>query len=623
MGQALQQAGVAYLAGDWAKAEMLCRSILTVQAGEADALNLLAAITAQTGRTQEAATLLGRAVAAKPHDATVHNNYGNVLSDLKRFDAALESYERALKLKPDFAEAHYNGGNALMELKRFAEAVDRFERALKLKADSAEAHYNRGNALRELKRLDEALESYGSALQIKPDFEWAYGVWLHTKMQLCHWGNLDADIAELAAKIKNAKHVTPPFPVVTILDSVSLQRRAAEICVRVKHPPARLLAPIGKRARREKIRLGYYSADYHDHATASLVAELFERHDRSRFELVGFSFGPDHRGEMRTRLAAAFDRFVDVRTHSDSEVAQLSRQLEIDIAVDLKGFTQNPRPGIFSHRAAPLQVNYLGYPGTMGAPYIDYLIADRTLIPEEARNQYQEKIVYLPNSYQANDRKRPIAEPTLSRAELGLQATGFVFCCFNASYKITPASFAGWMRILRQTEGSVLWLLDDNATAANNLRTEAEARGVSAARLIFAPRMPLAQHLARHRAADLFLDTLPCNAHTTASDALWAGLPVLTRTGESFAARVAASLLNAIGLPELIATTQDQYEALAIELASNPARLARLREALSNNRLSAPLFDTTLFTRHIEDAYTQMYQRYQADLPPEHILVPP
>jgi predicted O-linked N-acetylglucosamine transferase (SPINDLY family) len=370
-----------------------------------------------------------------------------------------------------------------------------------------------------------------------------------------------------------------------------------------------------------KIRLGYYSADYHEHATAFLTAGLFERHDRSRFELTAFSFGPPREDAMRRRVTAAFDRFVDVRSRSDQEVAQLSRELAIDIAVDLKGYTEGARMGIFAHRAAPVQVSYLGYPGTLAAPYIDYLVADETLIPSETRAFYTEKIAYLPHSYQANDRQRSIAERIFTREELGLPSRGFVFCCFNNAYKITPAVFDVWMRILRRVEGSVLWLLLDNERAAENVRREAEARGVSGSRLVFAPSMALPEHLARHRAADLFLDTHPYNAHTTASDALWAGLPVLTRSGESFAARVAGSLLKAAGLAELVTTTPEAYEALAVELATDPIHLAKLTVGLSRTRLAVPLFDTELFARHLENAYTQMYQRSVRGLSPEHLHV--
>jgi predicted O-linked N-acetylglucosamine transferase (SPINDLY family) len=352
-----------------------------------------------------------------------------------------------------------------------------------------------------------------------------------------------------------------------------------------------------------------------------LAAGLFESHDRDKFEVYAFSFGTDTKDEMQIRLEAAFDKFIDVESKTDKEIAELSRQMQIDIAVDLAGFTSGSRTGIFALRAAPLQINYLGYPGTMGADYMDYLIADRQLIPEEAKAHYTERIVYLP-SFQANDSKRKISDRVFTREELGLPQSGFVFCCFNNSYKITPSTFDGWMRILKQVNGSVLWLSETNPFATDNLRKEAKARGVDAQRLVFARKIPLlAEHLARHRAAGLFIDTLPYNAHTTASDALWAGLPVLTCTGEALASRVAASLLTAIDLPELVTTTQEDYEALAVELATNPEQLQAIRQKLERNRLTAPLFDTKLFTRHIEDAYTQMVERYQADLAPDHIYV--
>ena len=575
----------------------------------------------ELNRLEEGLASYGRALTLKPDYVEVHINRGNTLKELNRLEEALASYGRALSLKPDDAEAFNNCGFTLQDMNRVEEALANYERALALKPDYTEVHINRGNALQDLSRFEEALASYRRALELKPNYEWLYGTWLHIKMRVCQWSNLSSQIEELAAGIARDEKITAPFPVIALADSVSLQRRAAEIWANADSPSRQSLPPIGKHSRRGRIRIGYYSADFHNHATTYLMAELFERHDKTKFELVAFSFGPDFHDEMRMRLCAAFDQFVDVRMKSDHEVALISRALQIDIAVDLKGFTRGERHRIFSYRAAPIQVAYLGYPGTMGVPYQDYLIADRTVIPRELRGQYAEKIVFLPNSYQVNDRRRRVADRRFSREGLGLPPRGFVFCCFNNTYKITPGTFDGWMRILKQVEGSVLWLLEDNEVAASNLRSEAEARGVGAARLIFAARLPLPEHLARHRAADLFIDTLPCNAHTTASDALWTGLPVLTCAGESFAARVAASLLNAIGLPELIAATQDHYEALAIELATDPDRLKTLREKLAENRLTTPLFDTDRFTRHIEDAYSQMYERYQADLGPDHIEV--
>jgi predicted O-linked N-acetylglucosamine transferase (SPINDLY family) len=369
------------------------------------------------------------------------------------------------------------------------------------------------------------------------------------------------------------------------------------------------------------MRIGYFSSDCHDHATMFLMAGLFEEHDRTRFEVTVFSFGLASQDAMRQRLLAGVERFIDVREKSDQEVVALARSLELDIAVDLKGFTSGARTELFALRVAPIQVSYLGYPGTMGVPYMEYLIADHTLIPAPSRVHYSEKVVYLPDSYQVNDSRRAIAARVFTREQVGLPAQGFVFCCFNNSYKILPAVFDVWMRLLQRVPGSVLWLLQDNAGAMQNLYQEAQRRGVDPSRLVFATRLGHSEHLSRQRLADLFLDTLPYNAHTTASDALWSGLPVLTCMGESFAARVGASLLKAVGLPELISENLAQYEALAVQLASQPQRLAALRERLAANRATAALFDTRRFTRNLERAYAQILQRHRDGLPPDHIEV--
>jgi len=568
---------------------------------------------------QAAIASYDQAIAIKPDNADAYCDRGAALNELKRHQAAIASYNKAISIAPNHAKAFCNCGAAWYELDQHQTALECYNRAVAIEPDYADAYSNRGAALNELKQHQAAIDSYDQALALQPDYEFLYGRRLHTKMRVCDWRNADDQVAELLERIQRNERASIPFAVLGLSTSPPLQRKAAEIWVKEKHPGNAELGSIPKRNGGRKIRLGYFSADYHDHATAHLMAELFERHDKDRFECVAFSFGPDRLDAMRHRMMAAFDKFLDVRHQSDKEIALLSRSLGIDIAVDLKGFTQDSRPDIFAYRAAPLQVNYLGYPGTLGADYIDYLIADKTLIPEENRQYYSEKIVYLPNSYQVNDTRRKIADKAFSRRELGLPESGPVFCCFNNNYKITPHTFAGWMRILRRVNGSVLWLLEDNPCAANNLRKEAQYQGVDPQRLVFAKRMPLPEHLARHRAADLFIDTLPCNAHTTASDALWAGLPVLTCTGEAFASRVAASLLSAIGLPELIASTQKEYETLAVELVTTPEQLKSIKNKLERKRPTAPLFDTKLFTKHIENAYTQMFERYQADLPPEHI----
>ena len=578
--QAKLQRGLAlHQQGKLAEAEKLYQEILQQEPTYFDVLHMLAVVALQTRRIERGVELISEAIELDPNVAAAHSDLGLALSDLNRNEEALASYDKAIALKPDFAKAYYN----------------------------------RGNTLNQMKRYEEALASYNKALALKPDYPFLYGMWLHTKMIICDWDNLESEVAQLVEKIKCAEKISPPFTILSTSSSLDMQLRASEIWALAKHPLNKTLPKITKRQRRDKIRIGYFSADLGEHPTAYLSAELFEKHDRSQFEVTAFSFGQN--------TNETFDRFIDVGNQSDRDAALLARKLEIDIAVDLMGHTQDSRTTIFAMRAAPVQVTYLGYPGTMGAEYIDYLIADSILIPASNQKYFSERIVYLPHSYQASDTKRRIADKSFTRAEVGLPEDAFVFCCFNQAVTINPNIFDLWMRFLRNINNSVLWLLADNVTATRNLKREARNRGISEDQLIFAPRLPMADHLARHKLADLFLDTLPFNAHATASDALWAGLPVLTCVGETFAGRVAASLLNAIGLPELITSTTQEYETLATELATNPEKLAAIKHKLARNRLTTPLFDTQKFTRHIEAAYTMMYERYQADLPPDHIYV--
>lgn len=415
--------------------------------------------------------------------------------------------------------------------------------------------------------------------------------------------------------------MTPSWLFSALVDSPALQYQAAETWTRARHPLNPALGHMANRPKGDKIRVGYYSTDFYSHATAFVLAEFFELHDRSRFEIIAFDFGPGTKDPVQERLAKAFDRFIDVRALSDGDIAALSRALGIDIAVDLKGYTTGYRAGIFAHRASHIQVNYMGTAGTLGSPAIDYIVADRTVIPPESFAHFSEKVVHLPHCYYINDRKRPLAPTTPNREALGLPEKGFVFCCFNNNFKITPAVFDSWMRILRRVPGSVLWLFEDNPAAAENLRREAAARDIAPSRLVFAKRVPPGEHLARHRAADLLLDTLPYNAHTTAIDALWMGVPVVTRPGHGFAACVAASLLQALEVPELITTTEKDYEDLAVRIASDAAYRANLKAKIVRNHGTAPLFDTARFTRGMEVAFIKMYERRQAGLASDHIAV--
>ena len=562
-------------------------------------------------RFQEAFDSYGEAIKINANFPEPYNNLGNLFYVKSDHSKALENLNKALEIRSDYAEAYNNRGNVKVALKLNEEALADFQRAIELDPSYAEPHHNCANLFLDTHRYEEALVRYELALALKPNYEYVHGAQVYTKLQICDWTDLELQTAQLITKIALGEKAAIPFLGISLIDSGPLQKQIAQTWVADKHlasddlPPLLLGAPKAKGA---KIRLGYYSADFHNHATMYLMAKLFEAHDHSQFELFAFSFGPFADDAMRKRAVAAFDHFIDVKDQSDLEIAKLSRQLQIDIAVDLKGFTQYSRTNIFAHRAAPVQVNYLGYPGTMGASYMDYIIADRVLVPPGSEQFYTEKVVYMPHSYQVNDDQRVIADTVYTRTQLGLPDTGFVFCCFNNNYKILPPTFDGWLRILKAVPDSVLWLLEDNPTAAKNLQQIAMNKGLDPVRLIFAKRMPLAEHLARHRLADLFLDTLPCNAHTTTSDALWAGLPVLTLPGETFASRVSASLLNAIGLPELIANTQVEYEKRAIDLAQSPEILAQIKGKLMVNRKISPLFDTKQYAKDLEGLYQGMIQ---------------
>ncbi|MBS0519737.1 MAG: tetratricopeptide repeat protein [Proteobacteria bacterium] len=625
------------------EAEQCYRSVLARQPTHFHALHFSGLIHYQRGAHADAADWISRAIAVDPNVPEAHSNLGLALQELRRYDEALAAHQRSLELKPGAPEALNNRGNVLLALNRPQEALVDYDEALRQKPDFALAHNNRGDALRALGRVEEALEAYDRALALMPDFVLALnnrgrvlremkrfdqaaatfarllvlapqqpyvpGMLFDVRLNACQWQGYDAGATAIVAAIRRGERVDAPFSFFNYSLSPADQLLCARNFSAVEFPPSPQPLAVGRPVRRERIRLAYLSPDFRQHATAYLTAGLFEQHDRSRFEVFGFSYGPDDQSEIRARLQAGFDRFIDVRESRDRAVAELLHRNGIDIAIDLAGYTAMNRMGILANRPAPVQVLYLGFPATTGTSFIDYLIADRHVIPPQHEQAYSEKIVRLPDSYQINDDRRLIANQTPLRAEFGLPERGFVFCSFNNSYKIRPSTFDVWMRLLRAVEGSVLWLLDDNPFATGALRREAQQRGVAPDRLIFAPRVSLEQHLARHRCADLFLDTFPCNAHTTASDALWAGLPLVTLTGDVFASRVAASLLNAVGLPELVTGNLADYEALAFRLATTPTLLAEIRAKLQAQRLTAPLFDTGRTCRHLESAYAGMYER--------------
>lgn len=610
----------------WQQMQQLDRALeaydrcIEINPDYAEAYGNKAFVLHQLQRNVAALAAYEKSIALNPGNSLPYVHRGNVLTKLGRSQQALASYDQAISLNEKFPEAHCCRGALLETLGEFDAALRSLDRALALKPDYPEGYFNRAVLYRQVGQLELALADYKSAAALAPELDFLPGALLESMLLACDWTDIDAATTELASRIDRGQAASPPFGLMTLIDSPRLQRKAAEIWVRESFPLDESLGPISKCASHRKIRVGYFSADFRDHPVLRLVTELIETHDRTRFEIFAFSFGPDTHSKVRTRLVQAFDRFIDVKTKTNAEIATLARSLDIDIAIDLGGYTLHARPGIFALRAAPVQISYLGYLGTMGAPYMDYMIADPVIVPSEQRKHYSEKILYIP-SYQVNDSQRQVAARTFTRRELGIPSQGFVFACFNSHYKITPGTFASWMRILQRVPGSVLFVYSDSEVAKKNLRKETEAHGVDKARVIFGDRLSVEEYLARFKTMDLFLDTAPYNAGTTASDALWAGLPVLTRIGDSFAARVAASLLTAIDLPELITVNVQQYEDRAVELASNPRLLLEIRTKLDRNRLSKPLFDTRLFAARLEAGYEAVYQRQQADLPPADVSI--
>ena len=567
-----------------------------------------------------------KAILLKPNFADAHFSRGNVLKDLNQCSEALDSYRKAISHKADFAEAYSLQGKILHQLNRFEDSFHNYNQALAINANNAELFYNCGVNLGLLKRIDEALLYYDKAVSINPDLNNLLGAWMHTRMQLCVWDQFDDMLSKLKAKIIEERYVTTPYPLLYAIDDLQLHSEAARKYVTVNFPDSCTDAFEVPQKVGAKIRLAYFSADFRNHPMSQLMAGIFESHDRNKFELFGFSLAHIVHDEMRDRIVACFDHFVEVGAQSDQDVAQMCKALKIDIAVDLMGFTQGSRTGIFYYRCAPVQINFLGFAGTLSADFIDYIIVDKTIVPPDLQKFYREKFIFMPDSYYPNSYKldidlKSIVDIRSNRAENGLPEDSFVFCCFNKSFKITPTVFESWMRILSLVQGSVIWLLDDNPTSTQNLRQEASRRGVSPERLVFARRAPLLIHLSRHRCADLFLDTFPYNAHTTATDALWAGLPILTRVGESFASRVGASLLTAVGLPELITSNIKDYERLAIQLATHRSHLKSIKQKLSEIRVASRLFDYGRYVAHLEASYIAIYQRSRAGLAPEDLDV--
>ena len=594
-------------------------AVLAIEPENTDALSNRAQALIAAKRFGEALADCDRALALDgAHKAALHNR-ASALSGVGRYPEALIAFDKALGAG-NSAESWNGRGAVEVALKNIGGALRDFDNALVRDPGNIPALVNRASALSKTKRYEEAAAAAERALALRPGYAPAMRELLHARLRCCDWRKAHDERAAIEAMLTRGERAAHPFDLLAISDSEALHLAAARLCAAEEYPEQPALWR-GKRYAHEKIRIGYLSTDFRRHAVGFLIVGALEHHDRTRFEIHGFSIGSDDGSPIRKRIEPAFDRFSDLRRMTDLEAASLIRESEIDILVDLNAYTGDNRSGIMAHRPAPVQVNYLGYPGTMGAPYIDYIVADRVVIPESRRVHYSESVVYLPHCYQANDNKRAVSDKAFTRAQFGLPQTGFVFCSLSSSYKFAPPMFDVWMRLLARVEGSVLWLLDDNAAATQSLRREAEARGIDASRIVFAPQLPSEEHLARQRLADLFLDTLPYNAHTTASDALWMGLPVVTCKGAAFSGRVAASILLAAGLPELVTESLEDYEALALKLAQDQAALAAVKSKIAGLKGHCALFDTAGFTRDLESAYGEMMARHRRGESPSSFAV--
>ena len=563
---------------------------------------------------------LEQAAALDGNNAEVQCHCGNMLARLHRWTAAIERYSSALAIDPRRVEALVNRGEALEQTGDTGAAEADYRQAIAIDPRYVPAHVDLGNLLRKSRKPDLAAQAFQTAHDIDPHTPFLKGRLLHAKMLACDWSGLDALHAAIDQGVQSGDKAVDPFAYQALGDSEALLGACARLFSSHWFPARHQGIPQSRK--KDKIHIGYLCGEFREQATSVLMTRVYELHDKNRFRIVALDNGYDDGSERRRRLAAAFDDWVDLSSLGDAQAFAEIQRRDIDILVNLNGFFGLARPELFAMRPCPIQVNYLGFPGTIGASYIDYLLADETVIPPGSRHYYAEKIVYLPHSYQANDNTRAISSRHFARSELGLPDAGFVFCCFNNNYKITPNTFDGWMRILNQVPGSVLWLYENNPAASRNLRREAAQRGIDGGRLIVAEDLPLPEHLARHALADLFLDTLPYNAHTTASDCLWAGLPLLTCSGSTFPGRVASSLLKALKLPELITHSQQQYEDKAVWLAQHPQALRDIRDKLARQRTQSPLFDSALFTRHLEHAYRSMMERHHAGLAPQAFTVP-
>jgi protein O-GlcNAc transferase len=622
----LQQGISLHRNGFFLEAKKIYKNFLLLNSKDPQVNFLLGTLELQLKNYKTAEDLLQESINLNSNNHAAYNNLGNLFKDLRKYSQAITNYNKAIEINPNYSGCLYNLAKTYAVIANYELALNFYKRSISSNANFFDAYYDYAELLEMLGKFDEALENYYKLLKLKNNYPYLKGSIVHLKLKTCQWQNLQEEIKDIENNIIK-EQVVSPFHVLVITDSSKLQKIAIEKYSRHKFPEINI--PLSSQEKtsslkdfnnKKKIKIGYYCADFSNHPMGRLTAGLFENHNKEIFEIYGFYFG-NKNDSSTLRISNACTKFINVLTKSDSEIANLSRSLGIDIAIDFNGFSKNCRPNIFAYRSAKLQINYLAFPATMGSKYMDYIIADRVLIPENDQKFFTEKIIYLPNCYQVSDQKRLISKKKFLKKDFNLPEDSFIFCCFNNVIKISPEIFEVWMKILKNNTKSVLWLLSSNNKVINNLKAEAEKRGVNKKRLIFCERLPNEDHLARYKLADLFLDTIPYNAHTTANEALYCGIPVLTLIGNSFASRVGASILNALNMKELIAHSKIEYHDIATDICQDSSKIKSIKDKLSNNKETSTLFDTKLYVKNLELAYLEIYKKNKKNLKPENIYI--
>ena len=647
----LEKAITLHKKNEFEQARNLYEKIIEQEPKNFEATHLFACLNMQLKNFEYAFKLIDRSININPLHHAPHNNLGVIFRELKEYEKAIKAFTKAIELNPNYAEAYNNLAISLKDIKLYEEAITNFNKAIELKKNYAEAYNNLGVLFSETNNYKNALKNFEIAINIKQNYIEAFlnianiylniekyneaykffeialklnpklddGSIFEIKTQTNDWIDFDKNISDLKGRILSNKIIVKPFLTKILFDDPNFLKENSINYANSKGLNNKLLNKI-KCNNKEKIVIGYFSSDFKDHAVGQLIVELLELHDKKKFEIIGF-YNDNVVDDLTIRIKKSFNKFYNIKNLINSKVISLTKDLGVDIAIDLNGYTKNSRVDIFSERFCPLQISFLGYPGTSGIKNIDYLIADKNLIPEKNKKYYTEKIIYLPNCYQPSDSKRLVIDKKLTRKEFNIKNDQFVFCCFNTAHKINPKIFDSWASILRATNNSVIWLLKYNNISQKNLEQEAMLRKIDPERIIFCKKTSNQEHIKRFQLADLFLDTFPYGAHTTANEALFSGLPIVTIIGESFQSRVCSSLLSTVGLKELITNSYEEYENLAINIAKNPQKLQSIKDSLKMNIKNSPLFNSKFYTENLEKAYINIYERHNKNLEPEHIYI--